>query len=212
MDNKQVKIHPLENKESLKARLIRLSTMEVHLPKVQLFVKIRRFISSRLFGLPKVPRERNYDISHADNPNVEAAFERHDIRRSVEAFTKRVWDAVKNVQTVDGSLRKRTLRTRSDEEIQRKQEEVNKRNLRLTHLSKTEGWKIDVINMLRQWENFCYMNLRFPESRKDKVSLDYFLGFQNGSLWIIESFRKEIYNSATNLKRQNAIHNKESGK
>lgn len=139
------------------------------------------------------------------DPKLETSSGRHDIRRSVESFTQRVWDAVQKPKGVAELLRKQSLRTRKDEEVQRRQEEIDKRNIRLVHLSRTQGWEIDVVNMLRQWENFCYMNLRFPETRKDKVSLEYFLGYQNGSLWVIESLRKEIYNAVTNLKKQNAI-------
>jgi len=47
------------------------------------------------------------------------------------------------------------------------------------------------------------MNLRFPESRKENVSLDSFISYQNGALWIIEGLRKEVYNAVVSLKRQN---------
>lgn len=56
------------------------------------------------------------------------------------------------------------------------------------------------------------MNLRFPEIRKDGVSLDNFVGFQNGALWVIETIRKEVYNAVNSLKKQNALRNQESRK
>lgn len=201
MDTKQNKIHPLESKKSFKDRLINLGNMEIHLSEMPLFIKLRGFLSSLLQRLSEVRERKDSKFISQDNPDLEAALRRHDGRGSVEAFTQRIWDAVKKPQRMDGSLHKHTLRTRQDEEIQRKQEEVNKRNIRLTRLERTEGW-VDIVNMLRQWENFCYMNLRFPETRKDKVSLDYFLGYQNGSLWIIEGLRKEVYNAITSLKKQ----------
>ena len=202
MDTKQNKIHPLEHTKTFKERFFSLANMEIQLPELPSMGKFREFFSSVFTRMSKVFEKRDSKFIHQDDPDLEVALRRHDIGGSVGAFTQRIWDAVKKSQTVDGSLRKHTIRTRQDEEIQRKQEEINKRNIRLTKLSRMEGWEIDVIGMLRQWENFCYMNLRFPETRKDKVSLENFIGYQNGALWVIEGLRKEVYNAVTNLKKQ----------
>ena len=139
------------------------------------------------------------------NPEVETSSRRYDIRGSIDSFTERVWDAIKKPRRMDELLRKQSTRAEKNEGVQRKQEEVDRRNSRLSRLSKTEGWEVDVVGMLRQWVNFCYMNLRFPEARKDKVSLDYYVGFQNGALWVIEGLRKDVYGAVIGLKRSHAL-------
>lgn len=48
------------------------------------------------------------------------------------------------------------------------------------------------------------MNLRFPENRKDNITVEEYNGFQRGALWVIEGLRKEISTSVNNLQRQNA--------
>lgn len=53
------------------------------------------------------------------------------------------------------------------------------------------------------------MNLRFPENRKDNTSREYYNGFQNGSLWVIEGLRKEISLAISNLKKHNEAKSKE---
>lgn len=133
---------------------------------------------------------------------METSHRRHDARGGIDNFTKRIWDAVKEPQRVVELLRKQSPRTRKDEEVQRREEEIRKRNFRLSRLEEQEGWRKDVVGMLRQWENFCYMNLRFPETRKENVSFEYYTGFQNGALWIIESLRKEIYNAVLYVKKE----------
>ena len=172
---------------------------------MEISAKIKK-VFQNMFGLLR-KAERWWIVKRNNwrkNPEVEAAYRRHDIRGSIENFTKRIWDACQNQKGMGQLLRKQSLRTREDEGVQRKQEEARQRNLRLTRISRTDGWQIDIVGMLQQWENFCYMNLRFPENRRDKVSLDYFLGYQNGALWIIEGLRKEIYNAVISLKKEHA--------
>jgi len=143
------------------------------------------------------------------NPQLEASHRRYDGRAGVDDFTQRVWDAVKKLPRMEELLRKQPTREEENERVLRKEEENEKRIAKLAQLSQTEGWEI-VVSLLRSWENFCYMNLRFPETRKDKVSFEYFIGFQNGALWVIEGLRKEVYGAVISLKKKNALRNKEN--
>jgi len=143
------------------------------------------------------------------NPQLEASYRRYDGGTGVNNFTQRVWDAVKKLPRMEELLRKQPTREEENERVLRKEEENERRIAKLAQLSRTEGWEI-VVSLLRSWENFCYMNLRFPETRKDKVSFEYFIGFQNGALWVIEGLRKEVYGAVISLKKKNALRNKEN--
>jgi hypothetical protein len=146
---------------------------------------------------------------HEENPKLETSYRRYDGEGGVNDFTERIWDAIKKLPRVEELLRKQSTREEENERVLRKEEENERRITKLAQLSRTEGWEI-IVSLLKNWENFCYMNLRFPETRKDKVSFDYFIGFQNGALWVIEGLRKEVYGAVISLKKQNAIRNKES--
>lgn len=210
MGAKPNKIHSLEDRKSFWIMPWDLGNMGLLLSKMPSIRRIRGELSSFFKRLSKMRGKEDDTVLEQEDTELEASHRRHDIRGSVEAFTKRIWDAIQKPQGMEVLLRKHSLRTRKDDEIQRREEETNKRIVRLARLSKTEGWQIDIVSMLRSWENFCYMNLRFPETRKDKVSLDNFIGFQNGALWIIESLRKEVYNAVNSLKKQNAIQNQKN--
>lgn len=150
-----------------------------------------------------------YNLYLPTDTIVEAPHRRHDERRSVDDFIKRVWDAVQKPPSMARLLHKQSTRESKDEAVQRKQEEVGRRAIRIANLSKTEGWK-EIIILLQSWENFCYMNLRFPESRKDKVSTDYYTGYQNGALWVIEGLRKEIYGAVYTAKKEHILQKKDN--
>ncbi len=150
---------------------------------------------------------------HKNNSEVEIEHGRRNARRSIEEFIKNLWDAPDVRKRVEKILRKPS-RKEEDERIRAKQEKETARNLRLTRLSNTEGWNKDIVNLLKRWEVFSYMNLRFPENRKDKIDVKEFYAFQRGALWIIEGLRDEINKAVKNYKKQqeNAIHDTKEGK
>ena len=129
---------------------------------------------------------------------MEVEYGRHDTRASIDRFVKRFWDA-NNV----GKRVEKILRPASREEeatrLQEKAERTRKRSLRLSQLSKNEGWR-DLEKLLEQYEIIAYTNLRFPSTRKDNVSLDEWIGVQNGTLGVIEGIRQEVRSAVTSLK------------
>jgi hypothetical protein len=212
MDKEQNQTNNLENREtSLQGKEKGdMADMGVSMPKMREKGRIRRKQTAKPLRMRELRQQSKHNDIRQENPELETSYRRYDTRASVNDFTKRIWDAYEKPPRVDELLRKQSIRKRENEEIQRREEEIRKRNINLVNLSRTEGWEI-IVNLLKQWENFCYMNLRFPETRKDKVSLEMFIGFQNGALWVIEGIRKEIYNAIISLKKENALRNKENG-
>lgn len=177
-------------------------------------IKKRLLGSKRLLSLPlsilsrywKNTRQKFFHL-FKQHSRLETDHRRYEVRRNIERFTQRIWDAAKKLPTVARSLPQHPLREKEDERIQQKKRKTHQRALRFAKLIKSDVWTKDLVKMLNQWEKFCYMNLRFPETRKDKVSLDSFIGFQNGALWVIEGLRKSVYGSVISDKKKNAISN-----
>ena len=143
-----------------------------------------------------LPKETKH-INKKDS-ELEAEYGRRYTRTSIDTFIKRVWDANHARRRVEKVLRPAS-REEEVERVQKKAEEARKRNARLNRVTKVDGYK-DIEEMLKTWEAYCYYNLRFPELRKENVSRDYYHGFQNGALWIVEGFRKDIQRAITSLK------------
>ena len=193
-----------KNKKGFKNRRLENDYMEVQMPKMSMGGRVRNFFSSLFQSMRKMSRQNENRNVGEENSNLEASRGRHDIRGNIEAFTKRVWDASQKLQTMDELLRKQSLRARKNEEIQRREEAVSKRNLLLAKLTESEEYEI-IVEFFKRIENNAYFNLRFPESRKDQVSMDYFVGFQNGSLYVIENFRSMFAEAIRSLQKQHAI-------
>ena len=187
-------------------------SVKYDMPKMQEESKKRQTVLSSLFIQCRALGKRWlswFRSLYKTNPKLETSYRRYDGEGGVNNFTERIWDAIKKLPRVEELLRKQSTREEENERVLRKEEENERRITKLAQLSRTEGWEI-IVSLLKNWEKFCYMNLRFPETRKDKVSFDYFIGFQNGALWVIEGLRKEVYGAVISLKKQNAIRNKES--
>lgn len=120
--------------------------------------------------------------------NMEAEHRRLDIGGSLERFTKQLWNETSVQRRMEQILRKRT-REGKDEKVQRREKKSYQRNLRLSRFCGTKTYS-DLVKVWQQWEKIAYMALRFPEQRKEGVSLDYYMGFQNGMLADIEANRK----------------------
>jgi hypothetical protein len=85
-------------------------------------------------------------------------------------------------------LRKRS-REGKIEKVQTREKRTYQRNLRLSRFCGTKTFR-DLTKIWQQWEAVAYMAVRHPEDKKEGMSLEYYLGFQNGLLSNIESNRK----------------------
>ncbi len=132
---------------------------------------------------------KRYTIHKSErDSNLEAEHGRFNIRRSIEQFTKQLWDEASIERRMEQILRKRS-REGKVEKLQKGEKTVHQRNIRLSRFSGTQTYR-DLVKAWQQWERIAYYSLRFPEQRKEGVSLDYYIGFQNGLLADIEANRK----------------------
>jgi hypothetical protein len=136
-------------------------------------------------------REKRDSVSESErNSELEAKRRRHQTWRNLGNFTRSLWNEAKISRRVESSLRKR-LREKEDGRIQEAKERVYQRNLRVSKLCDSEGYS-DFVKFLQKCEKIGYAALRHPEFRKgdNQQSLDYYMGFQNGLLSMIEDSRK----------------------
>lgn len=212
MDSKQNKVDTMESQEDFETYPsgIHMGELGFSLSEMSLVFRVRRFFSSLLRRLPKMSWEDGDNYFRKDDSELETARRRYDVRGSVDAFTQRIWDAFDVKGKVGRLLRKQSLRTRKDEEVQRRQEEIGRRSLLLTNLSRSQGHVIEK-EFFKKIESGAYLNLRFPEGRKEGVSLDYYVGFQNGSIWVVENWRRMIAEAVINHKKNAILNRKKRG-
>lgn len=151
------------------------------------------------------------------NTDMETERGRRNLRSNIERFTRRLWNEGQYLRRMAGLLPKQPSRKAEDEAIQRRKEEIGKRNIELTRLSKAEGWRI-IEAVLQQLEVDSYSNLRHPELAKDIktvkgingepryvntwISYDYHEGYHNGKLDLIEDLRDIIMRARVSIHKQ----------
>ena len=150
-------------------------------------------------GVSKVRTSKSKSV-RKQNTEVETTSGRYDLGRGAFDFSQQLWDANEKQKRV-GQVLRPTTREEKAERVQEKKERTHQRFVKLSRLNKTEGYK-ELEKLLKRWEFLSYYNLRFPERRKDKVSREYYNGFQNGALWVIEGLRNEMVSAIAYLQRQ----------
>lgn len=120
--------------------------------------------------------------------DLEAKRRRLITRRSIAEFTKHLWNEAPFERRMERLLRKQSRKGKI-ERVQKREEKANKRNARLARFCGTKTHR-ELVSVWQQWEKTAYLGLRHPELKKEGVSLEYYLGFQNGLLSNIEANRK----------------------
>lgn len=169
----------------------------------------------------------------AEHPIMEIEHRRLFIRKSIDEFTRRLWDEGQKLRGMERLLRKQSVGKGKDEEVQRRKETVDKRNIGFYRFSKTSEYRL-IVEFFKQIEEDAYLNLRHPELAKDTkvttggvsggiryanhwISSDYHAGLQNGRIETIEDFRAMMMNAIMAIEKQkleeeNAILNSQGGK
>jgi len=154
----------------------------------------------------------------AEHTIVEVEHRRLFLRKSISEFTRRLWDEGQKLRGMDRLLRKQSLGKGKDEEIQRRKDTADKRNIGFYRFSKTPEYRI-IVEFFKQVEEDAYLNLRHPELAKDTkvttggvsggiryanhwISADYHAGLQNGRIETIEDFRSMIMNAIMAVEKQ----------
>ena len=136
---------------------------------------------------------------------LEAQRRRQLTRTSIGGIVKRVWDAHYDPPRVEDLLRKYTLRTRKDEELQAAAGKRSERNALIKRLSDYEGYKRIIVPFLQIAENDAYFKLRHPEDRtagEKHFSLEEYIGKQNGKLELIEDLRLMVSTAISDIQRE----------
>lgn len=135
-----------------------------------------------------------------EHPTMEAEHGRYEFRRNFDNFRRKIKDA-SDVKAKMGRVLRPASREEENARVQEKEERTRQRSLRISSTSKTEGWK-EIEKLLDRYELMAYTNLRFPSVRKSNVSLDEWIGIQNGTLGIIEAIRTEVLSAVNSLKKK----------
>lgn len=134
------------------------------------------------------------------DPVMEAEYGRRIFGRSNEERRKRLWDAEDVKREMAGSLRP-GLRKEEAERIQEAARKRSERNALLYTATKRLEFNI-LVAFLNNIEKGAYANLRHPENRKAMVSNDYFNGFQNGTIEVVEIIRNMYVQAALQYKNE----------
>lgn len=186
----------------------------------QLFLRIWNKATGKQQGLSEVQGNRGgqseFDNILKRNTDMETEHGRCSTRRTIERKTGRLWSEKEIKGRLGRLLSKQPSRTREDEEVQRRQEEKHKRDTLIARLNRDEGFAV-IKKVLIAIESDAYMNLRYPEKAKDIkvvegsngqprymndwVSLDYFIGRQDGRIETIEDIRNIISEAITSIEK-----------
>lgn len=120
---------------------------------------------------------------------LEAQHRRQQTWRNIGEFGRSLWNETNVSRRLESLLRKRS-RAEKDERVREAKERIHERNVRVAKLTDSKGYS-DFVKFQQKAERLAYMGLRHPEFRKsDNHSLEYYIGFQNGVLSMIEDDRK----------------------
>jgi hypothetical protein len=171
----------------------------------------KKLLSIPLLTLSRLrKRHRVSPHLHQKNTGLEAKHRRLDTRGSIDGFVGQVWDASENPPGVGELLRKHRLRTKKDEGVQEKQEEKHRRNIVLTEFSKRPGYDL-LKAFLQLIEGDAYFKLRNLKERPENVSMDSWVGIQNGRLEVVEDIRLMFATARAELKRERIDEQKKEG-
>jgi len=128
---------------------------------------------------------------------VEAKYGRRDIGGSLTSWLRRVWYEATNPRKVEKILQRKFLGNQKTAGVQERAAAISEGNARLARFVKTEEYKL-FEKFLFQIEAFAYYTIARPEGyfnqqdpklKGKAISIEYFLGFYNGQLSVIEDWR-----------------------
>lgn len=187
----------------------KIITHTVQVQNMPIHKRLLAVLKRIYFPVQKVPRYRKTNrhtaTSSPANPVVEAQSGRRDIRGSINSQVKHLWDASEKPPRMGELLRKHTIRTRKDEEVQRAKEEEHQRSVIITEWAKREGYNIFVA-FLQQIESDGYYRLRNNHGKQPNENTDYYIGKQNGRLEVIEDIR--LFFAYSRMKLQEHLESK----
>lgn len=136
---------------------------------------------------------------HKQDTELEVESGRCLIRGGIERYSRYLWDSSSKLASMDRVLRKRS-RDEEAERVRVQSERARTRSSELKRIYESDGFKHE-IHELQTIENACYWSLRHPESRKANISFEFYNGYLNGQLSVIEHLRSMYERSIAEAKR-----------
>lgn len=153
-----------------------------------------------MLALSRYWREKRWKRSVVSGQRDTALETKHrfsDIRSSIKSQVKRLWDAHYEPPAMGELLRKYTLRTKKDSELQQEKENKRLRNSQIALVSKHPGYK-HLVSLWSIVEADAMFKLRHPEQKniesngESGLSDELYRGKQIGRLEVVEDIRTMV--------------------
>lgn len=200
MDTKQTDL-PLQNhKEEIKAGGLEDARVEVRVSKMSFQNHIRRFFAALFLRLYALFWSEGTDDRNAEDTILETGGGRRERGGSIERHTRHLWDTTAKLQRVAKALRT-TIRKKETSGLQSQKEPNTERYAILKRLYESNDFNI-VKEILISKESAAYFGLRHPETKKEGLTMDYYNGYLNGRIGVIEEIRDEFDRAVIILQRK----------
>jgi len=136
---------------------------------------------------------------YQQDSELEAESGRRLIRGGIERYSRHLWDSTSKLAKMDRVLRKRS-RDEEAERVRVQSEKARTRSAELKRVYESKDFEHEK-HELQTIENACYWSLRHPESRKNNISFEFYNGYLNGQLSVIEHLRSMYERSIAEAKR-----------
>lgn len=127
---------------------------------------------------------------------------RHGGWRSIRAQRASSWDAAEVSKRMERVLQP-APREGEAERIQEKKRRTSERTTRLARLYHNEDFQL-LWKALQSWEAMSYDDLTKVTTRKDQVSIEYYVGFMNGRIAVISDIKDLFTRSVIAHKKDEA--------
>ena len=188
------------------------NTRKVQVQKVPFLKRLLGTAKRVLLPVQKVQRHRsshrNPNANSAEHTGMEAEHRRRFTRGSIESQVGHLWDASEKPPRMEELLRKHSVRTRKDEEVQRGKEEKRARSVKLVEWTKRDAYNVFVA-FLKNIEADAYYRLRHPD-HKPGESIERYIGRQDGKLEVIEDIRLMFAEARLTLQEARAEQEKQN--
>lgn len=149
------------------------------------------------------------------NSELEVEHRRRFTRAGIVSQIRHLWDAHYDPPAMGELLRKYTIRTNKAEDLQRAKGKRDERNALIKRLSDYEGYRRLIVPFLELAETDAYFKLRHPDDRNQgdpakHISLEEYVGKQNGKLELVEDFRLMVSSGIAELEREKAAQKAEA--
>lgn len=155
--------------------------------------KGRELLPSLFTRVNKKVRKGKKGIQRTDNPQLEAGHRFNGGWRSIRSLRQSSWNAHEVGKRMERILQS-TTRDTETERTQEKKRQAGQRTARLARLYDNEDFQL-LWKAFQSWEAMSYDDLTKVATRKDQVSIEYYVGFMNGRISVLSDTKDLITRS-----------------